>query len=33
MEMARQTPPEQRINKFLCKLEDEGGLDSGTTAH
>lgn len=26
MDMARQTEPQYRINKFLTKLEEEGGL-------
>lgn len=26
MDMARQTEPQYRVNKFLTKMEEEGGL-------
>lgn len=31
IDMARQTEQEYRVIKFLSKLEEEGGLDAGTT--
>lgn len=31
--MARQTEQSYRVTKFLCKLEEEGGLDAGTSIH
>lgn len=33
IDMARYTEPQHRVIKFLTKLEDEGGLDNGTSAH
>jgi hypothetical protein len=33
IDMARYTEPENRIIKFLTKLEDEGGLDGGTSVN
>lgn len=30
IDMARQTEGQYRVNKFLLKLEEEGGLDSGS---
>lgn len=30
IDMARQTESQYRVNKFLLKLEEEGGLDSGS---
>lgn len=32
IDMARYTEPQNRVLKFLTKLEDEGGLDNGSTA-
>lgn len=31
--MTRQTEPQNRVHKFLSKLEEEGGVDTGMTAH
>lgn len=31
VDMVRQTEQEYRVVKFLSKLEDEGGLDAGTS--
>ena len=31
LDMARQTEEQYRVIKFLTKLEEEGGLDSGST--
>jgi len=33
IDMARQTEQEYRVIKFLSKLEEEGGLDAGTSIH
>lgn len=33
IDMARQMEEEDRVVKFLSKLEEEGGLDMGTTIH
>lgn len=33
IDMARYTEPQHRVIKFLTKLEDEGCLDNGTSAH
>lgn len=31
VDMIRQTDPQQRVIKFITKLEEEGGLDAGTS--
>lgn len=31
IDMARQTEQQYRVIKFLSKLEEEGGLDAGTS--
>lgn len=33
IDLSRQTEPQQRVNKFLTKLEEEGALDAGTSIH
>ncbi|XP_058442651.1 vesicle-fusing ATPase 1-like [Malaya genurostris] len=33
IELSRQSDPQHRANKFLSKLEEEGGLDAGTSIH
>lgn len=33
IDMARFTEPQHRVNKLLTKMEDEGGLDNGSSAH
>lgn len=33
IDMARQTEQQYRVTKFLLKLEEEGGLDTGTSIH
>nr|XP_018904024.1 PREDICTED: vesicle-fusing ATPase 1-like [Bemisia tabaci] len=33
IDMARQIDAQHKVNKFLCRLEEEGGLDSGTSVH
>lgn len=30
LDMARQTEPQHRYKKFLVKLEEEGGINSGS---
>jgi vesicle-fusing ATPase len=33
IDMARQTEEQYRVVKFLSKLEEEGGLDMGSSIH
>lgn len=33
VDMVRQTDAQHRVIKFLSKLEEEGGLDHGTSVH
>jgi len=33
IDMARQTEEQYRVIKFLSKLEEEGGLDMGSSIH